>query len=74
MVEAVLYSDYGDGAIAQPVIETALSQLTLGFCAGGSFWEAAILGNLAAIIVVRQFGTATTTPDEGSFASITRNG
>jgi bifunctional ADP-heptose synthase (sugar kinase/adenylyltransferase) len=29
---------------------------------GASSWVAAVLGNLAASIVVRQFGTATTTP------------
>ncbi|MCA1903505.1 MAG: D-glycero-beta-D-manno-heptose-7-phosphate kinase, partial [Cyanobacteria bacterium KgW148] len=30
--------------------------------AGGSYVEGAILGNLAASIVVRQFGTSTTNP------------
>jgi bifunctional ADP-heptose synthase (sugar kinase/adenylyltransferase) len=33
-------------------------------CVGASGWEAAVLGNLAASIVVRQFGTATTTAEE----------
>jgi D-glycero-beta-D-manno-heptose-7-phosphate kinase len=44
--------------------DTVVSALTLGLCVGASFWEAAVLGNLAASIVVRQFGTATTTPQE----------
>lgn len=42
--------------------DTVVAALTLGLTAGASFWEAAILGNLAASIVVRQFGTTTTTP------------
>ncbi len=41
--------------------DTVVAALTLSLCAGASFWEAAVLGNLAASIVVRQFGTATTT-------------
>ena len=41
--------------------DTVVAGLTLGLCGGGSYWEAAILGNLAASLVVRQFGTATTT-------------
>lgn len=44
--------------------DTVVAALTLGLTAGASFWEAAVLGNLAASIVVRQFGTATTTPSE----------
>lgn len=44
--------------------DTVVAALTLGLTAGASFWEAAILGNLAASIVVRQFGTTTTTPSE----------
>lgn len=42
--------------------DTVVAALTLSLCLGASFWEAAVLGNLAASIVVRQFGTATTTP------------
>ncbi len=42
--------------------DTVVAGLTLGLCGGGSYWEAAVLGNLAASLVVRQFGTATTTP------------
>ena len=38
--------------------------LTLGLAAGASVWEGAVLGNLAASIVVRQFGTTTTTVQE----------
>lgn len=44
--------------------DTVVAALTLSLCRGASFWEAAVLGNLAASIVVRQFGTATTSPDE----------
>jgi bifunctional ADP-heptose synthase (sugar kinase/adenylyltransferase) len=39
---------------------TTVVALTLGLASGTSFWEAAILGNLAASIVVRQFSTTTT--------------
>ena len=38
--------------------------VTLGLVAGASFWEATVLGNLAASIVVRQFGTTTTTASQ----------
>nr|WP_290223024.1 PfkB family carbohydrate kinase [Trichocoleus desertorum] len=41
--------------------DTVVAALTLGLSVGASVWEAAVLGNLAASIVVRQFGTATTT-------------
>ncbi len=41
--------------------DTVVAGLTLGLCVDASFWEAAVLGNLAASLVVRQFGTATTT-------------
>ncbi|NJO41818.1 MAG: D-glycero-beta-D-manno-heptose-7-phosphate kinase [Cyanobacteria bacterium CRU_2_1] len=44
--------------------DTVVAALTLGLTLGASFWEAAILGNLAASIVVRKFGTATTTIEE----------
>ncbi|NEQ27166.1 MAG: D-glycero-beta-D-manno-heptose-7-phosphate kinase [Microcoleus sp. SIO2G3] len=44
--------------------DTVAAALTLGLIGGASLWEAAVLGNLAASIVVRQFGTATTTPAE----------
>jgi len=44
--------------------DTVVAALTLALIAGASFWEAAVLGNLAAGIVVRHFGTATTTPAE----------
>jgi len=40
--------------------DTVVAALTLALCAGGTPWQAAVLGNLAASIVVRQFGTATT--------------
>ncbi|MEC4892892.1 MAG: D-glycero-beta-D-manno-heptose-7-phosphate kinase [Oscillatoria sp. PMC 1051.18] len=44
--------------------DTVVAALTLSKCAGASFWEASVLGNLAASIVVRKFGTATTTVEE----------
>ncbi|MDR9402316.1 MAG: PfkB family carbohydrate kinase [Halothece sp. Uz-M2-17] len=44
--------------------DTVVAALTLSLCAGGTPWEAAVLGNLAASIVVRQFGTATTNVEE----------
>jgi rfaE bifunctional protein kinase chain/domain len=44
--------------------DTVVSTLTLSLCLGSSLWEAAVLGNLAASIVIRQVGTATTTPME----------
>ncbi|MBW4419193.1 MAG: bifunctional hydroxymethylpyrimidine kinase/phosphomethylpyrimidine kinase [Myxacorys californica WJT36-NPBG1] len=40
--------------------DTVVAALTLGLSAGATVWEAAVLGNLAASIVVRQFGTTTT--------------
>ncbi len=44
--------------------DTVASALTLALISGGSFWESAVLGNLAASIVVRQFGTTTTSVPE----------
>lgn len=44
--------------------DTVVAALTLGLVAGASPWEAAVLGNIAASLVIRQFGTATTTPEE----------
>ncbi|WRH67294.1 MAG: PfkB family carbohydrate kinase [Planktothrix sp. GU0601_MAG3] len=44
--------------------DTVVAALTLGLCTGSSLWEAAVLGNLAASLVVRQFGTATTTIEQ----------
>lgn len=44
--------------------DTVVAAFTLGLIAGASTWEATVLGNLAASIVVRQFGTAPTTPAE----------
>jgi rfaE bifunctional protein kinase chain/domain len=44
--------------------DTVVAALTLALCLGATEWEAAVLGNLAASIVVRQFGTATTNIDE----------
>jgi rfaE bifunctional protein kinase chain/domain len=44
--------------------DTVVAGLTLGLALGATPWEAAVLGNLAASIVVRQFGTTTTNPKE----------
>lgn len=44
--------------------DTVVAALTLGLVAGASVWEAVVLGNLAASIVVRRFGTTTTTVAE----------
>ncbi len=44
--------------------DTVATTLTLALTVGATPWEAMILGNLAASIVVRQFGTATTTTEE----------
>lgn len=44
--------------------DTVVAALTLALGTGASPWEATVLGNLAASLVVRQFGTATTTVDE----------
>jgi D-glycero-beta-D-manno-heptose-7-phosphate kinase len=48
--------------------DTVVAALTLGLILGASSWEAAVLGNLAASIVVRQFGTSTTSPTEMKIA------
>ncbi|MGG6270306.1 bifunctional heptose 7-phosphate kinase/heptose 1-phosphate adenyltransferase [Leptolyngbya sp. AN03gr2] len=44
--------------------DTVVAALTLGLIAGATVWEAVVLGNLAASIVVRRFGTTTTTAAE----------
>jgi D-glycero-beta-D-manno-heptose-7-phosphate kinase len=44
--------------------DTVVAALTISLTVGASCWEAAVLGNIAASIVVRQFGTAVTTPLE----------
>jgi len=44
--------------------DTVVASFTLGLCAGGSGVESAIIGNLAASIVIRHFGCATTTQQE----------
>ncbi len=44
--------------------DTVVAALTLGLVAGASFWEVTVLGNLAASIVVRHFGTTTTTASQ----------
>ena len=41
-----------------------VAALSLALCSGATPWEAAVLGNLAASIVVRVFGTATTSIEE----------
>ncbi len=44
--------------------DTVVSSFLLGLCAGASGKEAAFLGNLAASIVIKQFGAATTDTTE----------
>ncbi len=44
--------------------DTVVAALTSALANGSSMWEAAVLGNLAASIVVRQFGTSTTNSTE----------
>ncbi|MDB9519894.1 PfkB family carbohydrate kinase [Roseofilum reptotaenium CS-1145] len=44
--------------------DTVIAAVSLALCVGASFWEATVLGNLAASLVVRQFGTATTQGEE----------
>lgn len=44
--------------------DTVVGTLTLALASGASFLEATLLANLAASIVVRRFGTATTTVEE----------
>ncbi|NJK61143.1 MAG: D-glycero-beta-D-manno-heptose-7-phosphate kinase [Oscillatoriales cyanobacterium SM2_1_8] len=44
--------------------DTVVAALGLAIAAGGTPWEGAVLGNLAASLVVRQFGTTTTTVPE----------
>jgi D-glycero-beta-D-manno-heptose-7-phosphate kinase len=48
--------------------DTVVAALTSALANGSSVWEAMVLGNLAASIVVRQFGTSTTNPTEMSEA------
>ncbi|XGV94566.1 MAG: bifunctional heptose 7-phosphate kinase/heptose 1-phosphate adenyltransferase [Leptolyngbya sp. BL-A-14] len=44
--------------------DTVVAGFTLGLTVGATTWEATVLGNLAASIVVRQFGTTPTTQAE----------
>ncbi|MCK5176963.1 MAG: bifunctional hydroxymethylpyrimidine kinase/phosphomethylpyrimidine kinase [Candidatus Aenigmarchaeota archaeon] len=44
--------------------DTVAACVILGICAGANGTEASVIGNLAASLVVRKFGAATTTPDE----------
>lgn len=51
--------------------DTVVGTLTLALAAGATYLEATVLANLAASIVVRRFGTSTTTPAEVLEAAIT---
>ena len=44
--------------------DTVVAGWTLGYCVGAEPWECTVLGNLGASIVVRTFGTATTSVSE----------
>ncbi|HIK17888.1 MAG TPA: bifunctional hydroxymethylpyrimidine kinase/phosphomethylpyrimidine kinase [Leptolyngbyaceae cyanobacterium M33_DOE_097] len=48
--------------------DTVVAALTLALTQGATPWEASVLGNLAASIVVRQFGTSTTSAEEMAVA------
>lgn len=56
--------------------DTVVAALTLALVSGANFWEAAVLGNLAASLVVRVFGTATTTVEamEAALMQLTEPG
>ena len=47
--------------------DTVVACFTLGLCAGASGLDSAIVGNLAASIVIKHFGCATTTVNELMF-------
>ncbi|MFA6989253.1 MAG: PfkB family carbohydrate kinase [Candidatus Gastranaerophilaceae bacterium] len=47
--------------------DTVVASFTLGICAGASSLDSAIIGNLAASIVIKHFGCATTTANELMF-------
>ncbi len=51
--------------------DTLVAALTVALTLGASGWEAAVLGNIAASIVVRQFGTVATTATEMQAALLT---
>jgi sugar/nucleoside kinase (ribokinase family) len=40
--------------------DSTLAGITLGLCAGGTLTEAALIGNLAASITIKQIGTTGT--------------
>jgi rfaE bifunctional protein kinase chain/domain len=44
--------------------DTVAAALTIALALGAPVWDAAVLGNLAASLVVRQFGTATATAED----------
>ena len=44
--------------------DTVVGTLTLALAAGANYFEAMVMANLAASIVVRRFGTSTTSPPE----------
>jgi D-beta-D-heptose 7-phosphate kinase/D-beta-D-heptose 1-phosphate adenosyltransferase len=52
--------------------DTTIATFTLALCAGMSKYEAAVVANIAAGIVVGKVGTATCSPDE-LVASFARN-
>ncbi len=57
---------YGDGEVADVTGagDTVISTFTLALAAGGSYYEAALLSNLAGGLVVKKWGTATVGLDE----------
>lgn len=57
---------HGDGEVADVTGagDTVISTFTLALAAGGSYYEAALLSNLAGGLVVKKWGTATVSLDE----------
>jgi len=57
---------HGDGEVADVTGagDTVISTFTLALAAGGSYYEAALLSNLAGGLVVKKWGTATVGLDE----------
>jgi len=57
---------HGDGEVADVTGagDTVISTFTLALAAGGTYYEAALLSNLAGGLVVKKWGTATVSLDE----------
>ncbi len=60
----ILAHDDGEVADVTGAGDTVISTFTLALASGGSYYEAALLSNLAGGLVVKKWGTATVSPDE----------